>query len=420
MRSFLFCIKKVDDSLSFCFLKREMKYISLITKERRDLFNVELQITRNMLDSLEVKNYRNLKHLKINSLGQINLITGKNNTGKSTILEAISLYASKGSINLMYSLLEDRGENFRSVGENKSPTELNVKSLSSLFFNRFVGFETDHAISIGPIQETREVYGYSVAIRFVKYFDEMQRDDQGLTIRKRIFFKNGVVGEPYPDFEYGMEVRSGNEHGVFPLKADRLNRFYREGFTNDGNFQFIKTRNIDSLVNGKLWDNITLTEKEQFVIDALRIIEPSTERIAFIGENSRERIAVIKLSGTNNVLPLRSMGDGINRILTIILALINSDNGFLLIDEFENGLHHTVQEQLWNIIFQLSQKLNVQVFVTTHSEDCIRSFEDVLNGPHNPITGKLIRLDNIDGVIKQVEFNAKELEIATNQDIETR
>ena len=60
---------------------------------------------------------------------------------------------------------------------------------------------------------------------------------------------------------------------------------------------------------------------------ALRIIEPDVERIAFIEESPRERTAVVKLKSISNVLPLKSMGDGINRILTIILALVNSDNG---------------------------------------------------------------------------------------------
>lgn len=114
------------------------------------------------------------------------------------------------------------------------------------------------------------------------------------------------------------------------------------------------------------------------------------------------------------------MGDGINRILTIILALVNSDNGFLLIDEFENGLHHSIQEKLWEIIFNLANKLNVQIFVTTHSEDCISGFENVLNSPQNTLDGKLIRLDNINGKVKQVEFSKEELKIATDQNIETR
>ena len=114
------------------------------------------------------------------------------------------------------------------------------------------------------------------------------------------------------------------------------------------------------------------------------------------------------------------MGDGINRILTIILALVNAENGFLLIDEFENGLHHTVQEQLWKIIFDLAGKLNVQIFATTHSEDCISGFASVLNKHNNLIEGKLIRLENRNGIIRQVEYDANELRIATVNNIETR
>jgi AAA15 family ATPase/GTPase len=102
------------------------------------------------------------------------------------------------------------------------------------------------------------------------------------------------------------------------------------------------------------------------------------------------------------------------------LALVNSDNGFLLIDEFENGLHHSIQEKLWEIIFDLSNKLNVQIFVTTHSEDCISGFENVLNSPQNILNGKLFRLDNINGKVKQVEYTNDELKIAIENDIEIR
>ena len=83
---------------------------------------------------------------------------------------------------------------------------------------------------------------------------------------------------------------------------------------------------------------------------------------------------MVRLDESNNPLPLRSMGDGINRILTIILAMVNCENGYLLIDEFENGLHYSVQEKLWEIIFYLAERLNIQVFATTHSNDAIEVF----------------------------------------------
>ncbi len=376
-----------------------------------------------MLDSLDISNYRSLNKLRINSLGRVNLITGKNNTGKSTILEAIAIYATKGDLTLIYQLLGERGENFRQSEATKNATESNIRALSSLFTNRRVGFDINDSISIGSIENT--LFGEekssekSVLLRFVKFFDEIQRDNQGAITRKRVFFENESDKER-ADFKVGVEIRVGNRSNIHSLDEDRPYRLGFRGFGNSESFQYIRTRNIDREINGKLWDNITLTEKEEYVIEALKIIEPSTERIAFIEENARERTAVIKLSNTFNVLPLRSMGDGINRILTIILALVNADNGFLLIDEFENGLHYSIQEKLWSVIFKLAQKLNVQIFVTTHSEDCIYGFENILNSNNNLLEGKLIRLDNMDGRIQQVEFNANELKIATDYNIETR
>jgi AAA15 family ATPase/GTPase len=379
-----------------------------------------------MLDSIDIKNYRNLKDLRINSLGRVNLITGKNNTGKSTLLEAIGIYATKGDLSFIYQLLGDRGENFRQSEINKNIVEANIKSLSSLFTNREIKFGVADSITIGDVENTlfgdKKSSTKCVSLRFVNYFEEVQRDNQGsLLSRRRVIINENEIDKQLATSKTGIEIKGDSISYILPLDEDRpYNRVSFKGLGNTENLQFIRTRNIEKDINGRLWDNITLTEKEKYVIEALKIIESDTERIAFIEETPRERTTVIKLSQINSVVPLRSMGDGINRILTIILALVNADNGFLLIDEFENGLHHTVQEKLWEIIFNLSQKLKIQVFITTHSEDCIIGFENILNNTNNSFDGKLIRLDNDNGVIKQVEFDAKELKIATDNDIEIR
>lgn len=378
-----------------------------------------------MIDSIVIKKYRNLDELRIDSLSKVNLITGKNNTGKSTLLEAIALYATKCDLSIIFQLLEERGENYRQIPSNKNATEVNVKAISSLFTNRIVSFGQTNAINIGTIENTlfgkQDSVEKSISLRFVKYFDELINQSEDLVNRRKRTIIDNDDDKHIVDYKLGLEIRVGTNSFILPLDDDRFyNRIGFRGFGSIDSFQFIRTRNIDREINGKLWDNITLTEKEQYVIDALKIIEPFVERVAFIEEGTRNRSAVIKLSNNNNVFPLRSMGDGINRILTIILALVNSDNGFLLIDEFENGLHHSVQEKLWEIIFNLANKLNVQVFVTTHSEDCISGFENILNSPQNNLDGKLIRLDNINGKIKQVVFSKEELKIATDQNIETR
>jgi AAA15 family ATPase/GTPase len=170
---------------------------------------------------------------------------------------------------------------------------------------------------------------------------------------------------------------------------------------------------------GRYWDKyIYLTDKEQDVINALKIIEPNIEKIGFKGD-STSRSVEIKLKGDNQLHSINDMGDGMNRILSIIISLINAENGTLLIDEFENGLHYTAQYQLWEMIFTLSLKLNVQVFVSTHSSDCIKAFENTLNNGFSE-NGKVLRLENKKGNITIQEFDSKEMEIVTQNDVEIR
>ncbi len=86
----------------------------------------------------------------------------------------------------------------------------------------------------------------------------------------------------------------------------------------------------------------------------------------FLLREEMKRVPVVVLRDSAKRYRLSSMGDGINRVLTIILALLNCKDGILLIDEFENGLHHSVQSQLWKIIFELSEELNIQRCLPQH------------------------------------------------------
>ena len=118
-------------------------------------------------------------------------------------------------------------------------------------------------------------------------------------------------------------------------------------------------------------------------------------------------------------LPLYSLGDGMLRTLGIALALVNAKDGLLLIDEFENGLYYTVQPELWRFIFQVARRLNVQVFATTHSWDCIEAFQKAA-GVDQEDEGLLIRLESKKGEITAMLYDKQELGIATREQIEVR
>ena len=184
-------------------------------------------------------------------------------------------------------------------------------------------------------------------------------------------------------------------------------------------FEYIKTNDFQSTQNASLFDKISLSPEEKYIIEALHIIEPDIDKLNFLNDDLRtkRRIPYITLKGKEQRYRLSSMGDGINRILTIILALLNCKGGILLLDEFETGLHYSTQIKLWKIIFMLSEKLNIQVFVTSHSQDCINSFVEA----NNKQKGKLIRLENKNGNVVAVNYDdEKELRFATDNNIEIR
>jgi len=354
-----------------------------------------------MLNSLFIKNYRILKELQINSIKQINLITGKNNTGKSSLLEALYIYFTKVSPESLLQILNGRGESDKAI---------NSHVYSFLFTNRL----TNESIIIGEINSVN-----SFEIKLVNYIEEYETQKSGDIIYRKKYISNSQLNN-FKNYKTGLEISAGDSSQHVDLHGVIINTGNILKFVQYTNVCFVRS-GISFAPNDKLFDGIALTEKESYVIEALRIIEPKTERITFIADdNFTARKAVIKLSDQLNVLPLQSMGDGMNRILSIILALINAENGLLLIDEFENGLHYSVQKQLWKIIFKLAKMLNIQVFSTTHSSDCIASFEAVSNDLENTVKGQLIRLDNLNGIIKPVEYTTKELEVAIENNIETR
>lgn len=174
--------------------------------------------------------------------------------------------------------------------------------------------------------------------------------------------------------------------------------------------------------NAILFDNVFLTPVEKYIIQALQIINPKITRINFLNIGNMRmgrdpRVPIVTLEGDNNKYLLSAMGDGINRILTIILAMLNCKGGTLLLDEFETGLHYSVQDELWKIIFMLAEELDIQVFATTHSNDCVNSFARV----NRKNEGMVIRLEERRGNVTSVSYtNNEELKFATTNNIEIR
>jgi AAA15 family ATPase/GTPase len=171
-----------------------------------------------------------------------------------------------------------------------------------------------------------------------------------------------------------------------------------------------------------LWDSINLTDLQDEVIEGLRLINRDIKGVVLVGgeqSSSKSRIPIVRIEQSPERFPLKSMGDGMTRLFHLILALANAKDGTLLVDEFENGLHWSVLPKVWDTVFTLAERLNVQVFATTHSRDCIQGFKQAWE--QNESLGSFHRLDpDPEDGVKSVAYSLETLSDALDMDVEVR
>jgi predicted ATPase len=367
-----------------------------------------------ILDALEVDNFRGFRHLRVNKLGRVNLIVGRNNVGKTSLLEALSVYARRGSASFIWDLLEARDESsrIRTVNRNVTDTLARVEDVRYLFYGRRDVRNNHETIRIGSGTANNTL---SVSTGWYA----LQVDDQGLRRLQPLLSPEFASVD---NLVLGLSVRFGGELDTV-YRLDRAADVRRppqpelEGVKHI----FVSAIGIDDDAMGVYWDNITLTNLQQQVIDSLKIIEPKLEGLNFISDSDRrhERVPVIRTSEFDGRLPLRSLGEGMSRMLGISLALSNTANGILLIDEIESGLHYSVQPDMWRIVLRMAHELNVQVFATTHSWDCIESFQKITQ-EWKQEKGVLIRLGRKKDDIVATVYDENDLAIVTRDQIEIR
>ncbi len=334
-----------------------------------------------MLKSLYIKNFKNIQQLEIQPLKRVNLFWGRNNTGKSTLLEALSIYASNGDLGQLYDLLKLRGEDlyaFKSRNNITVDDEINAFLPLVSHYDKTI-LSDGEGIHVGESEEDAIEIGL-VRIHTIR----VSRNGKKMT-RRLITEINKSVSENSVSNFIALQIKSKAKefeyHVVLNGQGIQDDGFFeREKVPIGIPFQFVSSKGPQNIALDQLWSTISMSKEEEFVVKALRIIEPTIERFNILSndrEDDKKRIPYVRLAGMEKLVRLSAMGDGINRMLQIILAMINCKGGVFLLDEFENGLHFSVQEQLWRIIFDLAEQLNIQVFVTTHSNDCINSFAKV-------------------------------------------
>ncbi len=368
-----------------------------------------------MLPSLYIENFRLFDTLTIKRLGRVNLIVGRNNAGKSAFLEAVWLYVSNASLSAIEDIIIARQENYGSDSRNY-PNLLSSNPVRHFFKGHKIPDLTSPGFTIA-IKENEAPLTVKTAAFIVEESidkknirkiepEELQNSNTSYFDDVDIFViseKNNVTQRYFSE-----------ERGFLPITA--RNSFKIELPSKP--CLFVSTQGLTDTKAAELWDAISLQEPEKDVLESLKFVEKSIVGLAFVVGDRRERVPVVKLANQNERLPLKSLGDGVTRVFHIILALVNAKGGVLLIDEFENGLHWTVQQSVWEVLFRLAETLDVQVFCTTHSRDCIAGFGKVWT--QYPQTGAFFRLYNRNQSIFAEEYDIEALADSLETDVEVR
>lgn len=327
-----------------------------------------------MIRNVTLTGYRGFQHYKMANLGRVNLLVGKNNCGKTALLEGIHLLAAGGDPSVLYQTTLRRGE-YVSAAEDEPP------------FNDFSHFFFQHEIRPGSNFSIKSDNGFpDIQVTATpsediegqeELFDieDMLRPALALSIERR-----GASQSYSPIFvsDRGAGLAYGRRPGR-RLPVSKKN--------SSPPIIFISPDSLRPQSLASMWSQILRDRLESEVLDALRILESDIEDIVFepaekirylpgiMGSFERGGV-LISLRNEEHRIPLGSMGDGMRRLLVLAISLIQAKNGFLLVDEIDTGFHFSVMHRMWELVLKIACKSNIQVFATTHSWDCIAGLSE--------------------------------------------
>lgn len=376
-----------------------------------------------VLDSLEIKNFRAFQHLRIEKLGRVNLIVGKNNVGKTSVLEALWLYAEQGDAYRIFALMRERYETVEapvvySRWGQKETQEIGM-TLRHLFHGRGNPQTNLDAIEIGPVNLPSKKL--SIKVLWPDSLENPLCNDatngHGVLTATDLRQINNAT-DLTPQLQIGI---SGSTFFNFPLNQNYFSPLLLQQSLQSVISIFVAANGLSLSDIETLWDKIALSPLEQDVLVSLKIIAPEIQALSLVRNDAslNNRIPQVRIAGIDDRISLGSMGEGMNRMLGIALALVNAKDGMLLIDEVDTGLHYSVLPEMWKLIFEIAHRLNVQVFATSHSWDCIQSFQQAADA-NTEEEGMLIRLEQRDSGIVPVLFDERRLNIAAREQIEVR
>lgn len=344
-----------------------------------------------MFNKIEIERFRGIKYASIEGFKQINLFFGKNNCGKSSLLESLFLASGLSNpllpihVNFMRgynkSRLNDLKLDFYNLEssqpihirvENKEKRDLKIRLFEQNQSN--VSLNADNTNILSNVEEGKYGLKFNFKIDEKSFESQLRFDSANSTDVKRIVSKQYVES----------------------LRCTYLSPKY----------------DFNASIQGL--KNILQNKDEYFIIDGLKLIEPRVKDFIF---TDKEMLVDVGLARR---IPVNMMGDGARKIVSLLTAVYDCKDGALLVDEISNGFHYSVMCNLWNVLINAAIRNNTQLFVTTHDVDSIKGLRDAALENYKDIVAAFKLLKTGDDELKAYHYSLESLDYSINQEIEIR
>ena len=309
-----------------------------------------------MIQSISFRNFRGFKSIELPNLAQITLLSGKNNAGKSTVLEGLFLLLDHSDPMCFGKIC-----NFRN-----SPI---IPDFDILWKPLFYQLNADEPIRISACLE----HDTELEYHREDSYSPLPQDFNGMTPDVMNRFMSSAQSGYTLGFQLVQKKISYKEIGHFVAAPDGFAVNMNTSLPNNQKVAMPFTQMINSTITAtqssvELFGKLELDGKKSEILDILKNMDQTLSDITTIAVNGQ-----LQLYGNmgGKLLPMRLAGDGMNRLLFIMLSIMENPNSIILIDEIENGFHYSMFPMIWEAIAHTAQKSNCQVIATTHSYECV-------------------------------------------------
>lgn len=366
------------------------------------------------IESLEISSYRGIRKLKIDNLGEVNIFVGDNNTGKTSVLEAIQFLCGPNKYNLVQ--ISRQREKYRA--------RMGIGLFDSMRYLFDIKNASDVPMSV---EIAGKIYGEKTAVRLYGEIGTQLLDVNELLARQLIskahleeqseeidtFFGKIEIDFP-PDGKLGFLENKTEE-----FEINNYSKVRADFGKNNTILQSKAILTVDHVIENAFSDLIKNSRIKTRAVELLREeFEDDIVDLRIISDSfNRYTPMVEKRDG--EYIPLSLYGDGMKKALTMLNAIVSTQKGVVLIDEFETALHTSAMEQVFSFVTEAARKSAVQLFLTTHSLEAVDKMLESAGAYAKDI--RVIRLRKKNGkTFSKVMNGCEALENRREYDLELR